>query len=88
MEKSDDFALGSAAPFGRLQVFEPKDFPYLNTGKSLVFVIARNGMVWGKRLDDQSSKGDIELEVFLLQPKRVLRVSCYLTGSKIITLIL
>ncbi|MBI2446714.1 MAG: hypothetical protein HYV51_02740 [Parcubacteria group bacterium] len=55
---------GSAAPSGRLQVFEPKIFPYLHTGKSLVFVIARNGMVWGKRLDDQSSKGDIELEVF------------------------
>lgn len=64
MGKSDDFAGGSAAPSGRLQVFEPKDFPYLNTGKSLVFVIARNGMVWGKRLDKQSSKGDIELEVF------------------------
>lgn len=64
MEKSDDFTGGSAAPSGRLQVFEPKDFPYLNTGKSLVFVIARNGMVWGKRLDEQSSKGDIELEVF------------------------
>lgn len=54
----------SAAPSGRLQVLESKDFPYLHTGKSLVFVIARNGMVWGKRLDKQSSKGDIELEVF------------------------
>ena len=64
MEKSDDFAGGSAAPFGRLQVFEPKDFPYLNTGKSLVFVIARNGMVWGKRLDEQSANGDVELEIF------------------------
>lgn len=51
-------------PSGRLQVLEPKDFSYLHTGKSLVFVIARNGHVWGKRLDEQSSKGDIELEVF------------------------
>lgn len=51
-------------PSGKLQVYEPKDFPYLNTGKSLVFVIARNGMVWGKKLDEQSSRGDIELEVF------------------------
>ncbi len=60
---SDSF-VEPAGPSGRLQVFEPKDFPYLNTGKSLVFVIARNGMVWGKYLDRQSSKGDIELEVF------------------------
>lgn len=56
--------VGTTEPSGRLQIFEPKDFPYLNTGKSLVFVIARNGMVWGKKLDEQSSKGDIELEVF------------------------
>ena len=64
MDISGDFDGGSAAPSGRLQVLEPKDFPYLHTRKSLVFVIARNGMVWGKRLDDQSTKGDIEIEVF------------------------
>jgi len=57
-------SLEQPQPSGRLQVLEPKNFPYLHTGKSLVFVIARNGMVWGKRLDEQSSKGDIELEVF------------------------
>lgn len=62
--QSDLTSVDASGPSGRLQVFEPKDFPYLNTGKSLVFVIARNGMIWGKRLDKQSSKGDIELEVF------------------------
>lgn len=49
---------------GQLHVLEPKDVPYLHTGHSLVFTIARNGHVWGKRLDGESSRGDIELEVF------------------------
>ena len=51
-------------PSGRLQVLESKDFPYLHTGKSLVFVIASNGHVWGKRLDRESGYHDIELEIF------------------------
>ncbi len=51
-------------PSGRLQILEPKDFPFLHTGKSLVFTIARNGHVWGKRLDNESARGDVELEVF------------------------
>lgn len=59
-----DAAGNPVKPSGRLQVFEPKDFPFLHTGHSLVFVIARNGMVWGKRLDEQSARGDLELEVF------------------------
>jgi hypothetical protein len=41
------------------ETFEP-----LHTGKSLVFTIAPNGHVWGKRLDVKSHGGDLELEIF------------------------
>ena len=61
---SDSSPIKAPGPSGRLQVLEPKDFPYLHTGKSLVFVIASNGYVFGKRLDEQSGHHDIELEVF------------------------
>ncbi|OGZ99683.1 MAG: hypothetical protein A3D41_04680 [Candidatus Sungbacteria bacterium RIFCSPHIGHO2_02_FULL_41_12b] len=40
-------------------VFEP-----LHTGISLVFTIAPNGKVWGKRLDVKSTSRDVELEIF------------------------
>jgi len=45
------------------ETFEP-----LHTGGSLVFTIAPNGKVWGKRLDGQSGNKDIELEIFWPDP--------------------
>lgn len=41
------------------ETFEP-----LHTGHSLVFTIAPNGHVWGKRLDEKSGKNDVEVEIF------------------------
>lgn len=41
------------------ETFEP-----LHTGHSLIFTIAPNGHVWGKRLDEKSGKNDIEIEIF------------------------
>lgn len=41
------------------ETFEP-----LHTGHSLIFTIAPNGHVWGKKLDDKSGKNDVEIEIF------------------------
>lgn len=41
------------------ETFEP-----LHTGHSLIFTIAPNGHVWGKRLSNESDKNDLEIEIF------------------------
>ena len=59
-----DAAVGSGLITATVQeIFEP-----LHTGYSLIFTIAPNGHVWGKRLDEKSGKNDIEIEIFALGP--------------------
>lgn len=40
------------------------EVPFYRTKRSLICTISKNGHVWGKRLDKDSKKGDIELEIF------------------------
>lgn len=49
------------------ETFEP-----LHTGNSLIFTIAPNGHVWGKKLDNRSGKNDLEITIFAPYPRGVL----------------
>lgn len=41
----------------------PEENPFLHTGRGLICVIAPDDKVFGKRLDKNSRKGDVELEI-------------------------
>ncbi len=53
-----------AARAGLITAVVEETFEPLHTGKSLVLTIAPNGKVWGKRLDEESTKRDVEIEIF------------------------
>lgn len=58
----DDFSSGAGS--GIITATVQETFEPLHTGHSLVFTIAPNGHVWGKRLDEKSGKNDVEIEIF------------------------
>src|SRR3989338_7934591 len=59
---TDDFNKGIITATVQ-ETFEP-----LHTGHSLIFTIAPNGHVWGKKLDEKSGKTDVEVEIFAPAP--------------------